>query len=77
MVTIGTNYRSGSAIVATTGSGSESDSAMVAIQHEQQEEEPKVLTKPSVHHQTQEADEIVDSVNVTINELQGRPTEST
>jgi hypothetical protein len=30
-LTIGTNYRSGSAIVATTGSGSKADSAMVAI----------------------------------------------
>jgi hypothetical protein len=31
MMTIGTNYRSGSAIVATTGSGNKADSAMVAI----------------------------------------------
>jgi hypothetical protein len=31
MMTIGTNYRSGSAIVATTGSGSKVDSAMAAI----------------------------------------------
>jgi hypothetical protein len=39
------------------------DSAIVAIQHEQQEEEePTVLTKPSVHQQTQEADNKIRTV---------------